>query len=73
VIQVDTLPGWLQPFARNQPMSQVANALRGLMDGPAASQLVEHSTGHYVVTSIIWCVAITAVFAPLAIYAYRKP
>jgi ABC transporter DrrB family efflux protein len=73
VIQVDTLPGWLQPFARNQPMSQVANALRGLMDGPAAANLVEHSTGHYVMTSVIWCVAITAVFAPLAIYAYRKP
>ncbi len=73
VIQVDTLPGWLQPFARNQPMSQVANALRGLMDGPAAAQLVEHSTSYYVVSSLIWCAAITLVFAPLAIHAYRKP
>jgi ABC-2 type transport system permease protein len=73
VIQVDTLPGWLQPFARNQPMSQVANALRGLMDGPAAENLVPHSTGHYVMTSVVWCAAIIAVFAPLAIRAYRRP
>ena len=73
VILVDTLPGWLQPFARNQPLSQVANAVRGLMNGPAAAQLVDHSTGHYVLTSLLWCAAITAVFAPLAIRAYRRP
>jgi ABC-2 type transport system permease protein/oleandomycin transport system permease protein len=35
VIVVDTLPGWLQPFARNQPLSQVCNAMRGLMGGSA--------------------------------------
>jgi ABC transporter DrrB family efflux protein len=73
LILVDTLPGWLQPFARNQPLSQVANAVRGLMDGSAGSALVEHSTGHYVITSLLWCAAIIAVFAPLAIRAYRRP
>jgi ABC-2 type transport system permease protein len=73
LILVDTLPGWLQPFARNQPLSQVANAVRGLIDGGAGAALVEHSTGHYVLTSLLWCVAITAVFAPLAIRAYRRP
>lgn len=73
VILVDTLPGWLQPIARNQPLSQVCNAMRGLMDGSAGSALVEHSTGHYVLTSFLWCAGIVAVFAPLAIYAYRRP
>jgi ABC transporter DrrB family efflux protein len=73
IIDVNTLPGWLQPFARNQPLSQVCNAMRGLMDGSAGAALVEHSTGHYVLTSFLWCAAITAVFAPLAIYAYRRP
>jgi ABC-2 type transport system permease protein/oleandomycin transport system permease protein len=71
-IQVDTLPGWLQPFARNQPVSQVTNALRGLMEGRPAELLVEHSTGHYVLTSLLWSAAIIAVFVPLAIRAYRK-
>jgi ABC transporter DrrB family efflux protein len=73
VILVDTLPGWLQPIARNQPLTQVCNAMRGLMDGSAGSALVEHSTGHYVLMSFLWCAAITAVFAPLAIYTYRRP
>ncbi|HEX9467868.1 MAG TPA: ABC transporter permease [Acidimicrobiia bacterium] len=73
LIRVNTLPGWLQPVARNQPLSQVVNAIRGLAQGPAGRALAEHSTGHYVLTSLIWSVAITAVFAPLAVRAYRKP
>jgi len=73
IILVDTLPGWLQPFARNQPLSQVSNAVRGLIQGDAGAALVEHSTGHYVITSILWCIAITAVFAPIAVHAYRRP
>jgi ABC transporter DrrB family efflux protein len=71
-VQVETLPGWLQDFAREQPVSQWVNALRGLTQGDRAAALVEHSTGHYVVTSLLWCVAITAVCAPLAVRAYRK-
>jgi ABC transporter DrrB family efflux protein len=73
IIAVDTLPGWLQPFARNQPLSQVCNAMRGLMDGSAGAALSPNSVTHYVIMSFIWCAAITAVFAPLAIYAYRRP
>jgi ABC-2 type transport system permease protein/oleandomycin transport system permease protein len=73
IIDVNTLPGWLQPFARNQPLSQVCNAMRGLIDGSAGAALSSETTGHYVLTSFLWCAAITAVFAPLAIYAYRRP
>jgi ABC-type multidrug transport system permease subunit len=72
-VRVDTLPGWLQPVARNQPISQVTNAIRGLLEGRHAEALLEHSTGHYVVTSLLWCLAIVAVFAPLAIRVYRRP
>jgi ABC-2 type transport system permease protein/oleandomycin transport system permease protein len=73
VILVDSLPGWLQPFARNQPLSQVCNAVRGLVQGDAGAALSPGSTGHYVITSLIWCLGITLVFAPLAVYAYRRP
>jgi ABC-2 type transport system permease protein/oleandomycin transport system permease protein len=72
-IRVDRLPGWLQPFARNQPVSMVTNAIRGLTQGHAAARLVEHSTSYYVTASIIWCAALVVVFAPLAVYAYRRP
>jgi ABC-2 type transport system permease protein/oleandomycin transport system permease protein len=71
-VRVNTLPGWLQDFARDQPVSQVMNAMRGLMEGPSARALVEHSTGHYVLTSVLWCVGIIAVSATLAIRAFRK-
>jgi len=58
--------------ARNQPVSQLTNAIRGLTQGHPAEILVEHSTAHYVITSLLWCAALVAVFAPLAIRAYRK-
>ena len=45
VILVDTLPGWLQPIARNQPLSQVCNAMRGLMDGSSGAALVSTRPG----------------------------
>ncbi len=71
-VRIETLPGWLQDFAREQPVSQVTNALRGLTQGAPAAALVEHSTSHYVITSLLWCAGITAVCAPLAVRAYRK-
>jgi ABC-2 type transport system permease protein/oleandomycin transport system permease protein len=73
VILVDNLPGWLQPFARNQPLTQVCNAVRGLVQGDAGAALSPGTTGHYVITSLIWCAGITLVFAPIAVYAYRRP
>ena len=73
VILVDSLPGWLQPFARNQPLTQVCNAVRGLVEGDAGAALSPGTTGHYVIMSLIWCAGITAVFAPIAVYAYRRP
>jgi ABC-2 type transport system permease protein/oleandomycin transport system permease protein len=72
VIRVDTLPGWLQPVARNQPLSMVTNAIRNLVQGGPAERLLENSTGYYVIAAIFWCIGITLVFAPLAIRAYRK-
>ena len=73
VIVTDTLPGWLQVFANNQPLTIVCNATRSLMQGDAGAALVPQSTAHYVILSIIWCIGLTAVFAPLAVYAYRRP
>jgi ABC-type multidrug transport system permease subunit len=73
VILPSTLPSWLQGFAENQPLSQVVNAMRGLMQGDAGEALLAHSTSHYVWTSLAWCAGMTLVFAPIAIWAYRRP
>ena len=61
---VDTLPGWLQAFVKANPVNSVIEAARGLMlGGPVAEPVIE---------SVIWMIAITAVFAPLAILRYRR-
>jgi oleandomycin transport system permease protein len=61
---VDTMPGWLQAFVKANPVNSVIEAARGLMlGGPVAEPVIE---------SLIWMIAITAVFAPLAILRYRR-
>jgi ABC transporter DrrB family efflux protein len=63
-VSTQTMPGWLQVFAEHQPVSATATAVRDLMNGgPTAGD---------VLSSIIWCVAILAVFAPIAVGLYRR-
>jgi ABC-2 type transport system permease protein/oleandomycin transport system permease protein len=37
IVPASTLPGWLQPFARNQPLGVTASAVRELFEGGAAA------------------------------------
>jgi len=63
-VPVFTLPGWLQAFAKNQPVTIVINEMRKLaLGGPLV---------HDGWLCAAWLVGITAVFAPLAVRAYRK-
>jgi ABC-2 type transport system permease protein/oleandomycin transport system permease protein len=63
-IPVITMPGWLQAFARNQPVSVTASAVRALtVGGP---------TGGEVLATLLWCAGIVAVFAPIAVRLYRR-
>lgn len=63
-VPVDQMPGWLQVWADHQPVSVTASAVRALViGGPTAS---------FVWQSLAWCVAILAVFAPLAVRRYRQ-
>jgi ABC-2 type transport system permease protein/oleandomycin transport system permease protein len=63
-VPVENMPGWLQPWARNQPVSVTADAVRALTLGGPTSGLV--------LKSILWSVAILAIFAPIAVRLYRK-
>jgi oleandomycin transport system permease protein len=63
-VKVETMPGWLQAFAKANPVTSVIDATRGLMlGGPVAEPVID---------SVIWMVVLTAVFAPLAIARYRR-
>jgi ABC-2 type transport system permease protein len=65
-VSVSSMPGWLQAFAKNQPVSVAIDAVRSLVLGGQYA-----STGK-VLASIAWSVGIIAVFAPLAIRRYRR-
>jgi ABC-type multidrug transport system permease subunit len=70
-LPTQTLPGWLQAFAERQPITVVANALRGLMLGPEALP-PGHAVAGQTVLAIVWTAAILTVFVPLAVRAYRR-
>ena len=58
------MPGWLQVWARHQPVSAAADAARACMlGGPTAGK---------VLTSLAWAVGISAVLAPIAVLRYRR-
>jgi ABC transporter DrrB family efflux protein len=70
-VPTQTMPAWLQPFAANQPVTVATNALRGLVLGPGALPPGRTVAGQ-VALALLWVVAITAVFVPLAVRAYRR-
>ncbi|HEV8650784.1 MAG TPA: ABC transporter permease [Actinomycetes bacterium] len=71
-VPVETMPGWLQTIAENQPITVMVDAVRALTQGPAAEALLGHGAGFYVVWSLLWAAGIVAVFAPLAVARYRR-
>jgi ABC-2 type transport system permease protein/oleandomycin transport system permease protein len=63
-VQVSSMPGWLRPFANNQPVSQVTDAVRGLMLGTPTSDSVW--------IALAWSVGAIMILGPLATSRYRK-
>ncbi len=64
LVPVQTMPGWLQAFAKASPVTLLAAASRGLMTGgPVAVPAGE---------SMLWALGILVVFAPLAVRVYRR-
>jgi len=71
-VPVATMPGWMQGFATNQPMTQMVNTVRLLAGGPAVEHLLGHSVSYYLVPSLLWTVGLIVVFAPLAIWKLKR-
>ena len=71
-VPVSSMPDWLQGFAENQPVSVVANTVRSLMIPEEALVFLGIDQGTLILKSFAWIVAITAVFAPLAVRQYKK-
>jgi ABC-2 type transport system permease protein len=63
-VEPETLPGWLEAFVDINPISHLVTASRALMDGAVAGLELAVALG----TAAI----LTAVFAPLTSYLYRR-
>jgi len=64
-VPISTMPGWLQAFANNQPVTYVINAMRALAIGHEA-------VGVNLLKSIVWLAIIFIVFIPLSVRAYKR-
>ena len=63
-VPVATMPGWLQAFANNQPVTFVIDTLRALaLGGPLEADLWK---------SVAWLAGILLVFVPLSVRAYKR-
>jgi len=63
-VPTDSMPGWLQAFADNQPFTIVVNAVRALF--------LAQPVGNYIWLTLAWMVGIIAVMIPLATRQYRR-
>lgn len=63
-VETSTMPDWLRTFAEAQPMSLVINAVRDFVLGG--------NGGPDLLPAIAWCIGITVLAFPLALYLYRR-
>jgi ABC transporter DrrB family efflux protein len=71
-IPVSTMPGWLQVFAKHQPLTYMVDSVRALTLGPDAQHLLGHPSSYFVARGLIWALAIVAITLPLAVAKYRR-
>jgi ABC-2 type transport system permease protein len=71
-VPIASMPAWMQPIAEYQPITPMVDAVRCLTLGDPALAGLTGSTSHYVMVSLLWSVALIAVFAPVAIWRYRR-
>jgi ABC-2 type transport system permease protein len=61
-VPVATMPGWMQPFAKYQPVTPMVDAVRSALLG-----------GHSdVALALVWSALLVAVSTPVAVLLYRK-
>ncbi len=63
-VDPDNMPGWLQPFAENQPFTLIVNAVR--------SYFLDLPMGDNGWKALAWLLGMLFVFAPLAVRLYEK-
>jgi ABC transporter DrrB family efflux protein len=65
------MPGWLQAFVENQPITHVVNAVRAQILGPEAARTLSIPEGSEW-KALAWLLAILLVMVPVAVRLYRR-
>jgi len=69
----EDMPSWLRVIAEWNPVSALTEACRQLWgNGEAAPPDAQFPMQHPVISSIVWSVVFTLIFAPLAMAAFRR-
>jgi ABC transporter DrrB family efflux protein len=63
-VMTNNMPGALKAFADHQPMTQVIDAVRGL--------LLDQPVGSHGWQALAWCLGILVIFSPLSVSLYRR-
>jgi len=71
-VPVSSMPGWMQTFANNQPLTQLVNATRAFTLDDKAVAVLGHGAGYFAIRALLWSLLFTAIFAPLAAGRYRR-
>ncbi len=61
-VPASTMPGWLQPFAKYQPITPMVDAVRSLIVG----------SGSDVALALAWSALLLVIFTPVAVLRYRR-
>ncbi len=61
-VPATSMPGWLQPFSKYQPITPMVNAVRSLTLGSSSD----------VALALAWSALLLAVFTPIAVVRYRR-
>jgi ABC transporter DrrB family efflux protein len=68
-----TMPSWLRTIAEWNPVSSLTQSMRELWgNGPEAPASASWPLQHAELVTVVWALLITAVFAPLAVAAFRR-
>jgi ABC-2 type transport system permease protein len=67
------MPTWLRAIADWNPLSAAATAVRDLFGNPTAPANGVWPLEHATTTTLLWSVALLAVFVPLTARRYARP
>jgi ABC transporter DrrB family efflux protein len=72
-VPTESMPSWLRAISEWNPVSAITQACRELWgNGPAAGPDAAWPLQHPILVSIGWSLVFTAIFAPLAVRAFRR-